>query len=544
MQDEISFLHHPTAPHHHHGHHHLQASHHLQAHHLHQQYPSDHNGGLLLTTSHSPGAVSPNGHGLAHSVHGPMYGHTLLTTSTAMGSSGQSDTSNHSPNSESGHRGGSGQESNGSHSSSKKKRHGGVNQLGGVFVNGRPLPDVVRSRIVDLAHQGVRPCDISRQLRVSHGCVSKILGRYYETGSIRPGVIGGSKPKVATPNVVDAIADYKKQNPTMFAWEIRDRLLADKICDQDNIPSVSSINRIVRNKAAEKAKHLSSSSSTSSTSPGQTSLVQGLSSNNQGQQQQQQASQATSVIVSATAPQSASQQHATYSINGILGIDGQTGPDASAAQAQANGAARSKRSASKGDKDGQARDHAGDHDSAPDPILLESGKRRPSLTPVAGGYNGLTNDGLYLAWSTAPYDGSEAAHHYESTSLYTPPSLVDLGQGGQSKGLPGSEFALLQPVSAPSGQYCLTNTSLAPANSGAPSPALLAAATSPSSLYGSAPPAGSEQYYAAYHHQAAYYPNSGHYPTGYASQPTSHANQPSVYTSQPPAVQTGQPGVN
>nr|CAD7452362.1 unnamed protein product [Timema tahoe] len=41
--------------------------------------------------------------------------------------------------------------------------HGGVNQLGGVFVNGRPLPDVVRQRIVELAHNGVRPCDISRQ---------------------------------------------------------------------------------------------------------------------------------------------------------------------------------------------------------------------------------------------------------------------------------------------------------------------------------------------------------------------------------------------
>ncbi|MGH0186522.1 UNVERIFIED_CONTAM: hypothetical protein FKN15_021648 [Acipenser sinensis] len=129
--------------------------------------------------------------------------------------------------------------------------HGGLNQLGGMFVNGRPLPEVIRQRIVDMAHQGVRPCDISRQLRVSHGCVSKILGRYYETGSIKPGVIGGSKPKVATPKVVDKIADYKRQNPTMFAWEIRDRLLAEGVCDSDTVPSVSSVNRIIRTKVQQ-----------------------------------------------------------------------------------------------------------------------------------------------------------------------------------------------------------------------------------------------------------------------------------------------------
>ncbi|CAD5218827.1 unnamed protein product [Bursaphelenchus okinawaensis] len=126
--------------------------------------------------------------------------------------------------------------------------HTGVNQLGGVFVNGRPLPDHIRNKIVDLWRRGVRPCEISRQLRVSHGCVSKILGRFHETGSIKPGVIGGSKPKVATPKVVNTIALYKLQNPTMFAWEIREKLIEDGVCDAETAPSVSSINRIVRNR--------------------------------------------------------------------------------------------------------------------------------------------------------------------------------------------------------------------------------------------------------------------------------------------------------
>lgn len=115
-------------------------------------------------------------------------------------------------------------------------------------MNGRPLPNGVRMRIVEMSQLGIRPCDISRQLRVSHGCVSKILARFHETGSILPGAIGGSKPRVTTPKVVSYIKELKQKDPGIFAWEIRDKLLSDGVCDKYNVPSVSSISRILRNK--------------------------------------------------------------------------------------------------------------------------------------------------------------------------------------------------------------------------------------------------------------------------------------------------------
>ncbi|KAL1509080.1 hypothetical protein ABEB36_003877 [Hypothenemus hampei] len=119
----------------------------------------------------------------------------------------------------------------------------------GAVPPGHPLASLVsQQRFLELSRFGLRHYDLAQQMLTQQGAVTKLLG------TLRPpGLIGGSKPKVATPAVVSKIEQYKRENPTIFAWEIRERLISEGVCTNATAPSVSSINRILRNRAAERA---------------------------------------------------------------------------------------------------------------------------------------------------------------------------------------------------------------------------------------------------------------------------------------------------
>ena len=123
-----------------------------------------------------------------------------------------------------------------------------MNQLGGLYINGKPLPKETRQEIVDLARLGVRPCDISRQLKITHGCISKLLSKYQKTGSVDPGGTNVGRPRVITPRVEQKIEQYRREQPGIFSWELRDRLLRENVCSRENLPSLSSISRLIKQK--------------------------------------------------------------------------------------------------------------------------------------------------------------------------------------------------------------------------------------------------------------------------------------------------------
>ena len=119
-----------------------------------------------------------------------------------------------------------------------------VNQLGGFFSNGRPQPLEVREKIVKMYASGIRKCEISRHLRVSHSCVSKILEKYHETGSIKPRQYSKKRNSEIPLELTEKIIEYRKQ--AYLAWEIRDLLIKNEKITVNRAPTVDSIRKLIR----------------------------------------------------------------------------------------------------------------------------------------------------------------------------------------------------------------------------------------------------------------------------------------------------------
>ena len=97
-----------------------------------------------------------------------------------------------------------------------------------------------------MAELGIRPCDISRQLKVSHGCISKLLSKYNDTGSFEPGRAKRKTSKDVSSQVKNKIEEYRRTTPGIFSWEVKEKLVADGYCTKESLPPLTVISRLLR----------------------------------------------------------------------------------------------------------------------------------------------------------------------------------------------------------------------------------------------------------------------------------------------------------
>ena len=51
-----------------------------------------------------------------------------------------------------------------------------------------------------------------------------------------------------TLQIEQRIEQYRREQPGIFSWELRDRLLRENVCSRENLPSLSSISRLIKHK--------------------------------------------------------------------------------------------------------------------------------------------------------------------------------------------------------------------------------------------------------------------------------------------------------
>ena len=109
---------------------------------------------------------------------------------------------------------------------------------------GRALPSKVRNQIIDkwLSNEGI--ANISQQINLPYKTVSNIVDLWVDNGDIGP---RKAYPlRTARTNDITYVEYLKTNKPSIHGKEIRQELQRNYVCLPENVPSRSSISRILK----------------------------------------------------------------------------------------------------------------------------------------------------------------------------------------------------------------------------------------------------------------------------------------------------------
>ena len=121
---------------------------------------------------------------------------------------------------------------------------------------GKAIPTDVRGEIVERWLNGTSQLQISRDLKVPKSTIWGIIDNFSKRGHYEK-MSGGNKMRtVCTDDVVIYTEYCKQRRPSASAREIQQKLIDNQVCLAQNVPSVSSISRSLREDLGYSLKRL------------------------------------------------------------------------------------------------------------------------------------------------------------------------------------------------------------------------------------------------------------------------------------------------
>ena len=134
---------------------------------------------------------------------------------------------------------------------------------------GKALSAEVRKAVVDHLSLGYGVREVAELAGISKSSVGNIWKHFLTYGTTQPFTNGGALPSKMTEDVLEVMEVWKIQKPSMFANEIRDRLLSEDVCDVNTVPSVRTIQKAIHDRLGMTHKKISQQAAEKFTSANQ-----------------------------------------------------------------------------------------------------------------------------------------------------------------------------------------------------------------------------------------------------------------------------------
>lgn len=123
---------------------------------------------------------------------------------------------------------------------------------------GKATPFKLREEIILALNQGARVFEVCNRFKVSRSHVYKLAKQFQEHGDVHEKVRPGQPPQCLRDSVLNVVETWKLVKPSLQTREVRQKLLSYEICEEGNLPALSTINDGLRLKLGFTHKKLKS----------------------------------------------------------------------------------------------------------------------------------------------------------------------------------------------------------------------------------------------------------------------------------------------